>query len=281
MIRPMQFCLFAMVWSSTWTLSLAVQPPAGGPFDHSPYARALEVHVDDHGMVDYRALKASPQDLNAYIQALAGQPRSDYQQWSDQAKIAFWLNAYNGLTLKTIVNHYPIKSSFFRSRIYPKNSIRQIAGVWDKITFKVMGKDVTLDHIEHQILRAQFKEPRIHMALVCAAMSCPRLRNEPYDGTRLTEQLDDQTHHFLCCRSRLKITRVDKLIQLSPIFKWFARDFLSPYAPTQSIGKHSRENQAVLNFVATYMKDPFQEFILAGDYKLKYLDYDWSLNEQK
>jgi hypothetical protein len=237
--------------------------------------------VDENGMVNYRALKADPQDLNGYVQALGKLQRSDYDQWQEQAKIAFWLNAYNGLTLKAIINHYPIKSSFFKSRIYPKNSIRQISGVWDKITHKVMGEDMTLEHIEHKILRAKFKEPRIHMALVCAAMSCPHLRNEPYVGTQLDAQLDDQSNRFLSSRSKLKITRMDKVIHLSPIFKWFAQDFLSQNAPPQAIGTHSKENQAVLHFIAGYLNEPYQKFLTAGDYKLKYLDYDWSLNEQK
>jgi predicted hydrolase (HD superfamily) len=112
-------------------------------------------------------------------------------------------------------------------------------------------------------------------------MSCPHLRNEPYEGSRLGAQLDDQSKRFLSSRSRLKITRMDKVIHLSPIFKWFAQDFLSQYVPKQAIGKHSKANQAVLQFVASYLDEPFRKFVLAGDYKIKYLDYDWSLNEQK
>jgi len=96
-------------------------------FDYSDFAEALKINVDDAGMVNYRKL------------------------WDDNAKIAFWLNAYNALTLEAIIDNYPIKSSFFKSRIYPKNSIRQITGVWDKIKFKVMGQNLTLGHIEHKL----------------------------------------------------------------------------------------------------------------------------------
>ena len=278
MKKSVRFCAHAWIWAHAWTLVVWSQDSR--VFDHSDYAKALTAHVDDQGMVNYRALKATPQDLNAYVQALADLPRSRYDQWSDQEKIAFWTNAYNGLTLKTIINHYPIKSSFLKSRIYPKNSIRQISGVWDKITHRVMDQDLTLDHIEHKILRVKFKEPRIHMALVCAAVSCPNLRNEPYDGSRLDAQLNDQSRHFLCCRSKLKIARADKVIYLSPIFKWFAQDFVGPYRPQQAIGRHSQANQAVLNFIASYLNEPFRQFVRAGDFKIKYLDYDWSLNEQ-
>jgi len=274
------FFVCLLVWGNSSGPALSARSASANSFDSNSYARVLQEHVDSNGMVNYRGLKASPHALNSYLQGLRDLRRSDYDQWPEQAKIAFWLNAYNGLTLKTIIDHYPIRSSFLKARIYPKNSIRQISGVWDKITYRVMGEDMTLEHIEHRILRAKFKEPRIHMALVCAAMSCPHLRNEPYDGARLDAQLDDQSIRFLSSRAKLKITRMDKVIHLSPIFKWFPQDFLGPYSPKQAIGKHSKENQAVLHFVAGYLKEPYQQFLMTGDYKLRYLDYDWSLNEQ-
>ncbi len=279
-VKAVKIYVYALIWVNTWAPIVSAQSPAANGFDHSALARALKNYVDDNGMVNYRALSAARQDLDSYARALADLGRSDYDQWQDQAKIAFWLNAYNGLTLKAIINHYPIKSSFFKSKIYPKNSIRQISGVWNKITHRVMGKDVTLEHIEHKILRIEFDDPRIHLAMVCAAMSCPHLRNEPYEGGRLDAQLDDQGNRFLSSRSRLKITRMDKVIYLSPIFKWFAQDFLSQHMPKRAIGRHSRENQAVLQFIAGYVEEPYHKFVLAGDYKIKYLDYDWSLNEQ-
>ncbi len=105
-------------------------------FDYSDFAEALKINVDDSGMVNYKKLKAEPQKLRAFITELGNLDRKDFEKWSDNEKIAFWLNAYNALTLKAIIDNYPIKSSFFKSRIYPKNSIRQIAGVWDKINFK-------------------------------------------------------------------------------------------------------------------------------------------------
>lgn len=251
------------------------------PFDYADYAEVLKTYVNDKGTVDYRQLKAHPEKLHAYVDAIARMPRTRYRGWDDHTKIAFWLNAYNGLTLKAIIDNYPIKSSFLRSRIYPKNSIRQISGVWDKIKFRVMGQNVTLSHIEHEILRAQFNEPRIHTALVCAAMGCPSLRNEPYVGDRLAEQLDDQTRDFLGHRLKFRIDRGKDTVHLSPIFKWFARDFVKSHAPTRKIGRHGSEVAAVLNFVAGYFEGTDKRYILAGGFKVKYLDYDWSLNEQE
>ncbi len=250
-------------------------------FDYSDLADALKINVDNAGMVNYKNLKAQSEKLRAFITELRNLDRKDFDKWDDNAKIAFWLNAYNALTLKAIIDNYPIKSSFFKSRIYPKNSIRQIAGVWDKINFKVMGQNLTLGHIEHKILRVKFDEPGIHVAMVCAAMGCPPLRNEPYTADKLQEQLDDQTRRFLANHAKFKIVRSDDRIYLSPIFKWFAADFIKKYGPKKSIGRHDKEESAVLNFIASYLDKAQKEYVLAGKFKIKYLKYDWSLNEQQ
>ena len=250
-------------------------------FDYSDFAEALKINVDDTGMVNYRKLKAEPQKLRAFITEMGNLDRKEHDKWDDNEKIAFWLNAYNALTLKAIIDNYPIKSSFFKSRIYPKNSIRQIAGVWDKIKFKVMGQNLTLGHIEHKILRVKFDEPGIHMAMVCAAFGCPSLRNEPYTGDKLQEQLDDQTSRFLANPAKFKIARADNRIYLSPIFKWFAVDFIKKHGPKKSIGRHNKELSAVLNFIASYLDKAQKDYVLTGKFKIKYLKYDWSLNEQQ
>jgi hypothetical protein len=232
-------------------------------------------------MVHYSKLKALPQKLGAYVSAIAELDRSRYEKWSEKDKIAFWLNAYNGLTLKVIIDNYPIKSSFLKSRIYPKNSIRQISGVWDKISFPVMGRNLTLEHIEHKILRVKFNEPGIHMAMVCAAMGCPPLRHEPYTGAKLDEQLADQARRFLGHSAKFRIDRDKGRLYLSPIFKWFAADFVKNYAPARNIGRHNKEISSVLNYIAPYLSETNKKYVLSGKYKIKYLDYDWSLNEQR
>jgi hypothetical protein len=119
------------------------------------------------------------------------------------------------------------------------------------------------------------------MAMVCAAIGCPPLRNEPYIGDKLQEQLDDQAHRFLTNPEKFKIARTDSRIYLSPIFKWFAADFIKKYGPEKSIGRHNKEESAVLNFIASYLDKVQKEYVLAGNYKIKYLKYDWSLNEQQ
>lgn len=244
------------------------------------YAQTLNTFVDDMGMVNYKGLKKEPSTLNHFIKTLAETTQADYDQWTEPDKIAFWINTYNGLTLKAIIDHYPIESSWLRSRLYPKNSIRQISGVWDTITFNVVGRTMTLEHIEHKILRAQFKEPRIHVALVCAAMGCPPLRNEPYTGEKLNDQLNHQMKLFLCHRAKFKMNREKGTVYLSPIFQWFAKDFVNNDTPSKPIGQFNEQESAVIQAIAPHLEDPFKGFLLSGKYKVKYLEYDWSLNEQ-
>jgi len=198
-------------------------------FSYKAYNNALKSHVDEGGMVNYKALKAEPQQLEAFLYALGVLDPHVYEEWKSEQKIAFWINAYNACTLKAIVDHYPIKPNWRLSLIYPKNSIRQIPGVWDKLKFIVMGKPITLNGMEHEILRKQFNEPRMHMALVCAAIGCPPLRNESYVGERLDGQLDDQARRFLRDPQKLRIDPSKGALHMSPIFKWFGADFLKKY----------------------------------------------------
>lgn len=252
-----------------------------GAFSYERYAVALVSYVNDRGMVNYRGLKANSGDLDAFAASLSLVNPAEFDSWSDQQKIAFWINAYNALTLEAIIRNYPIESSLVRSIVYPKNSIRQIPGVWDNLRFVVAGREITLNEIEHGALRSRFNEPRIHVALVCAAMSCPPLRNEPYAPENLDRQLDDQARTFLHSLRDLRIDRGEARVYLSPIFKWFGEDFIKTYGTSDKFGGKSDAERAVLNFISRYVSEADRDFLLHARYKIEYLDYDWSLNEQK
>ncbi len=262
------------------TLALCLLLAAAGGFDDSDYATVLKTHVNERGMVDYRALKAEPGRLNAFVRDLGRLDRRTYEGWTDEQKVAFWLNAYNGLTLKVIVDHYPIQPTFPARLYHPHNSIRQIKGVWDEIEFTVMGRGVTLEGIEHETLREDFDEPRIHAALVCAAMGCPPLRREPYAGERLDEQLDGQMRAMLSHPEKFRIDRSKDRVYISPIFKWFGEDFVGRYGTDTEFRGFGEEERAVLNGISDYVSEAERRYLLSADYKLRYLDYDWSLNEQ-
>ena len=243
------------------------------------YAAALKTYVNDQGMVNYRALQANRAQLDAFAASVGRLDPKVYEGWGETEKIAFLINAYNALTLEAILANYPIKPSVTGAMLYPRNSIRQISGVWDKLEFQSLGKPVTLDVIEHQMLRKQFNEPRIHLALVCASIGCPTLRNEPYVAERLSEQLDDQTSKFLSDPLKFRIDRQARVVHLSPLFKWYGGDFVKSFG-TDKFAGHSDAERAVLNYFSALLEPADREFIEKEKFEIKYLDYDWSLNEQ-
>ncbi len=258
----------------------AVSPQAQ---EHSlaDYAAVLGAHVNGEGLVDYRHLKSNRRPLDRFVAALGELASAEYESWDEEERLAFWINAYNALTLTAIVNHYPIQPVLPDSSLIPLNSIRQIPGVWDRLQFTVMGSAMTLDQIEHQILRKQFDEPRIHMALVCAAKSCPSLRNEPFDGNRLGSQLENQTSRFLSDPSKFRIERARRRVLLSSIFKWYGADFVRTYGTDEDFLGHDQIDRAVLNFIGRRLGDSeSRDYVFKGRYRIEYLDYDWSLNER-
>jgi len=264
------------------TLSFSIWPCGGAEsevFSYSQYAELLRRYVHSNGVVNYKGIKEDRGTLDAFTSSLAELDAGVYNTWSKDKKIAFWINAYNSLTLKAIVDNYPIKSTFFGRRLYPANSIRQIKGVWKKLTFSVMGELLTLDGIEHSKLRASFNEPRIHMALVCAAKSCPSLRNEPYYADKLDFQLEQQSAAFHGSKKRFRIDKSSKTVFMSKIFEWFGADFAKTYSVKDAFKGHNATERAVLHFISLHVNKGDASYLKNNMYSLKYLEYDWSLNE--
>jgi Protein of unknown function, DUF547 len=250
-------------------------------FSYEGYAKTLSAHVDGQGKVNYRGLKADRKGLDAFVSSLAALEPEVFSKWSDKEKIAFWINAYNALTLRVIIDNYPIKASFFSALRFPQNSIRQIKGVWDEIQFPVMERNMTVDNIEHDTLRSQFDDPRIHMALVCAALGCPPLRNEPYTANKLDSQLDDQARRFFQDPEKFRVDRGEGRIYLSSIFKWFGGDFVKAYGSDKRFPGKGETERAVLNFASKYLDRDENSYLEEGGYSISYLPYDWSLNEKQ
>jgi len=243
------------------------------------YGDILRAYLDGRGIVDYTSLEQNRGPLDAFVTKMASLDRSVYDKWTDKERVAFWINAYNALTLRTIIDHYPIKPIFLPSFRFPKDSIRQIPGVWDKLQFKIMGKEMTLDSMEHDTLRTNFNEPRIHMALVCAAMGRPPLRNEPYTGERLDSQLNDQTTRFLKNADKFRMDSTGGYVYLSSIFQWFGEDFIKTYR-TDKFADRGATEKSVLNFVTGHLKGRDKDFIEFGNYQIVYLAYGWTLNDR-
>ena len=249
-------------------------------FPYEDYARVLSRDVDDEGMVDYKSLKANRRPLDRFVRSLGRLNRATYSGWTEDQKVAFLTNAYNAITLKVIIDNYPIKAGWFGSLRWPKNSIRQIDGVFDGIEHTVMGRKMTLDDIEHETLRKDFTEPRIHLTLVCAAMSCPRLLDEPYVGYKLDEQFKLQARDFVRQEDNFRIDRQDDRVGISSIFKWFGEDFIPTHGTETRFTHLSKKKGAVLNYLKDHVSDRDRRYLLGGDYDVSYIDYDWTLNEQ-
>ena len=246
--------------------------------DHSRFTQLLQQHVNEAGRVDYAALKQNRRPLEVYLQQLA---QTDLDRLdSDADRIAFWINAYNAYTLKAIIDHYPVEPRAFGGWFAPDNSIKQIKGVWDKLQFKVAGRDLTLDAMEHEILRVDFDEPRIHFALVCASLSCPTLRREAYTGAELDSQLKDQTQIFLN-NPDIGLDVTDSTVAISKIFDWYGKDFDADATSLPKFEKRSDTEAGVLRFLLTKVDHKtFQQLVRNDNFELEYLDYDWRLNDQ-
>lgn len=242
----------------TWLLA-ATASAAG--FDHT-YAsldQLLKRHVAD-ALVDYPALKADPKQLDACLDELAAVREADFLKWTQPQQLAFLMNLYNAATLRLILDHYPIKS------------IRKIGGLlsgpWDQPVVRLFGGTVTLGHLEHQILRKKYAEPRIHFAIVCAAHGCPPLRSEAYVADKLDAQLEDQGRKFLGDARKNSVDAKNRVVNLSRIFKWFSGDF-------------EKKSGSVQKFVAPFFPADAQAELAKGGFKIFYTDYDWALNEKK
>lgn len=227
---------------------------------HSAWNSVLKNFVVVKGassQVRYKALKESPQILLQYLSQLESVNKTQFTSWSDSQKMAFWINAYNAYTLKLIIDHYPVKSI--------KDTGRFFSSPWKKEFFKLFNENFYLDKIEHEILRKQFQEPRIHFAVNCASIGCPALRAEAYTADKLNAQLQEQGQIFLQDSTRNWVQPDKKQVHLSPIFKWFKEDFGS-------------QPSRVIEFVKPYMRGEIRSLDLS-QYSLEYSDYDWSLND--
>ncbi len=243
----------------------------------SSYAGVLKARVDDHGLVDYAGLKADRAGLDAFVESIAVLPPAEYEAWSGDDRLAFWLNTYNALTLRLIIDEYPIARAPGRDQ-YPTSSIQQIPNAWSRARYTVMGQARSLDEIEHQIIRAQFHEPRVHLALVCAALSCPPLRREPYRGAGLGAQLDDQGRRFFSDLRNLQVDPEENEVFASRILEWFAEDF----APgvLEEKGQLAAKRHAVATAAGPYVSPDIRKYLAGEQFTLDYLEYDWTLNEQ-
>jgi hypothetical protein len=249
--------------STLFFLAAAATPAAAQSFDHSGLDGVLHQHAI-RGGVDYTSLKAGRSALDTYIAKLGTVSAETFQGWSRDEQLAFLINAYNAIVLQQVIDDYPIRRSARPAALMrPANSVWQIDGFFDKLEHRLLGRGLTLDQIEHEWLRARLKEPRIHFALVCAARSCPPLRNQAYRAEQLDTQLDEQARAFLNDRERNRFTNDSAAV--SEIFKWFGEDFGGEPGLRDYLGRYLNPR------LATRLREK--------RYRISYIGYDWTLND--
>lgn len=230
--------------------------------DHSAWDLILAEYVDRDGMVDYQALKESAPDrrtLESYLRTLSSaNPRATA---SREARLAFWINAYNAVTVHGILREYPTSSI--------RNHTAKLWGynIWEDLQLHVGGRPYSLEQIEHEVLRPM-GDPRIHFAIVCASVGCPRLLNEAYVPERLDEQLNANARDFFSRSRNFRYDQRSRTFHVSSILNWFGEDFGDSQA-------------ARLRRIAPWLPDEAsRRAALRNAVRVKFLDYDWSLNEQ-
>ncbi|MEE8143428.1 MAG: DUF547 domain-containing protein [Planctomycetota bacterium] len=225
----------------------------GGPtLRHAVFDKLLKKHVDKQGYVDYAALQKDSGALDGYIEAIG---KVSFGKLNRNEKLAFLINAYNAFTLKLILEHLPV------------DSIKKIPRAWDDQRWKIGSETYSLNQIEHGQIRPRFKEPRIHFALVCAAVGCPPLRNEAYRGKRLEEQLVEQARTVHSDDRWFQYDPEKNQVSLTKLYKWYGDDF------AQVAG-------SALEYAARYHTG-LKKALAEPQLKIRWLDYDWKLNSKE
>ena len=229
--------------------------------DHGDWTQLLKQFVDEEGRVDYEKWAKSKEanaQLDRYLRQLSS--ASLTLPAKIESRLAFWINAYNAVTIKGILREYPTTSI--------RNHTSRIGGynLWHHLLLKVGGKEWSLDAIEHKVLRPM-GEPRIHFAIVCASKGCPRLLNEAYVGSKLNRQLELNAQVFFSRPIHLQYDAKSNTLYTSSILNWFGADF-------------GQSQKQILERVETWLPEQIKTTVDWKTVKVKYLKYDWSLNDK-
>lgn len=237
------------------------------------FDQLLDLYVRN-GDVYYRALKSERARLDGYANMLA---TASVDKLPRDEQMAFWLNAYNALVLRTIVDHYPIQG---RATGYPAKSIRQISGAFERLPHRVAGRTMTLDQIETTVL-AGFHDPRVYFAIGRGAAGSGRLRSEAFVSSRIEEQLADVAAECVNRRQCIAIDRENGKVSLSAIFSWREKEFAAAYADKAPAAFAARSpiERAALAFVQPKLLATEKEFIGKNTFQVTYSTFDWTLND--
>ncbi len=224
----------------------------GPTFDHSTFDALLRKHVDEHGWIHYKGFKEDGPALDKYLASIRNAP---FDKLDRDEKLTLLINAYNAFTIQLIIENLPL------------DSIRDIpdAKRWDATRWNIGGNIWSLNEIEHEQIRPKFEEPLIHFALVCAARSCPPLRNGAYTADRLDEQLASQAKYAHTHDRWLRVDTEKETVHMTELYNWYAGDF-------------EQAADSVLAFAASY-NDVLARLLEQNPKpRIKWIPYSWDLN---
>jgi len=246
-------------------------------FSHEPLDRVLARFVDERGRVDYAGLAREPAELDRYERmTAAASPDSDPALFPTRDdELAYWINAYNAAAIATVVRHYPIASVTDVRSPFPLSLFSDKIGFFVLQPVKLGGRSTNLHELENAI-RSRYREPRVHFALNCASRGCPRLPRRAFEGRHLESRLDEEAQRFFAEDRNLAIDHAARVVQLSAILDWYEDDFTTWIAarrPGQGVG--------LLDYVALYAAPERRGDVeRARGYRIRFVDYDWRLNDQ-
>ena len=239
----MKYAMHSVVKMILITFAIMAFPWQPTAQDYKVFDKLLKTYVDPNGRVNYKMLTKEKTAINQVLDQLQ---KINTQKLNEKARLAFYINLYNLTSLKVIADNYPIKS------------IKDIKGgkIWDIGLMVLNGKSYSLNELENQLIRGQYKEPRIHFLINCGAKSCPPLHTEAFTEKNIDELMDKRTRQFI--NDALSNTITPKQIKISKIFDWYQTDFGN-----------------LVSFINRYSKTK-----VLNNAKISFMDYDWDLNKQ-
>lgn len=233
-------------------------PPLGGPDD---FDAILKKYVDSD-YFNYAGLKSSPADIKRFESFLRWQGEADLSSMPREDQIAFYINAYNACCIKAILDHYPVKTP------------NEIPGFFDELKFAVAGEPLTINQIEYDRLIARYRDMRAHFAVVCSDRSCLPLKRGAYTGSILNSELNGAAKRFVNSSQHFRVDQENKVVYVSKIFDWYGKKFLKDEKRPVADGRAEL-------FLLPWLDDETRKLLEDGDYRLEFIEWDWTLNERK
>jgi hypothetical protein len=257
---------------------LGAQDPPPPPVDpiHQPFDEILDAYVRD-GLVYYRALQIERAKFDRYLAAISAVTVRELEGWPLDRQLAYWINVYNAIVLRTVIDHYPIRGE---AAGYPANSIRQVPGAFERLTFRAGGATLTLDGLEREVIGG-FRDARALLALSRGALGGPRLKSEAYTSQRINAQLKTMAGELVDRREMVRVDAANDTLSVSPVFSWREDVFVKSTAGKARgiYASRSPLERAVLALIDPLIVRSEADFLEKNEFRMIFHDFDWRLND--